>query len=272
MKQVKTVFITGASTGIGRCTAEYFAAKGWQVAATMRTPEKYPELAKIPGIKVFKLDVLDQASISAAIQDAIKAFGKIDVLVNNAGYGAVGPFEAASTDQIQRQFETNVFGLMNVCREIIPHFRDNQDGTLINIASMGGRITFPLYSLYHGTKWAVEGFSESLHYELRQFGIRVKIIEPGAIKTDFGERSAEVMSKPGLTVYDKYVTKTMGKMAASYNGAPGPIIIAKAILKAATNKSSSLRTTVGKEAPALLFIRRLIPESWFYGIVRSAVE
>ncbi len=267
----KTVLITGTSSGIGRETVKYFQAKGWNVAATMRTPDKEKELGNMPGVRLYRLDVLDEKSIRKAVSDAEKDFGQIDVLVNNAGYGAVGPFEAASPDQVKRQFETNVFGLMNVTREILPYFRKRCDGLIINISSIGGHLAFPLYSLYHGTKWAVEGFSESLQYELALFNIRVKIIEPGAIKTDFYDRSMDFFTKDGLTDYDSYVNRVMEKMQSAGNNAEGPLVIAKTIFRAANDKSPRLRYSAGGGAPLLLFMRRIIPNRVFFAIIRSAV-
>src|SRR6476469_7792630 len=153
----KTIFITGASSGIGKTTAIYFAERGWNVAATMRHPLKEETLIKYKTIKCYALDVLDEESIKLAFHAAIKDFGAIDILLNNAGYAALGPFEAADKYQISKQFDTNVIGLMSVCQQFIPYFRQQLNGTIINVASVGGRMTFPLYSLYHGTKWAVEG-------------------------------------------------------------------------------------------------------------------
>ncbi|MDX5347147.1 MAG: SDR family oxidoreductase [Hymenobacteraceae bacterium] len=268
----KTVLITGASSGIGRAAAVYFADKGWKVVATMRRPEQEDTLQQHNNITLLRLDVLDEASITAAVTSAIQTFGKIDVLINNAGYGAVGAFEAASQEQIKRQFDTNVFGLMNVTRALLPHFRQQKAGIIMNVASVGGRITFPLYSLYHGTKWAVEGFSESLHYELKPHNIQVKIIEPGAIKTDFYDRSQDLFRKEGLTAYDAYQQLALPNMQAVGAKAPGPEIVAKTMYKASTDGSSKLRYPVGSGAPALLFLRRIIPNKWFYGIVRSVVE
>jgi short-subunit dehydrogenase len=272
MKTNKTIFVTGASSGIGRSITEYFQQNGWNVAATMRNPDKDQHLSKLDNVKLYKLDVLDELSIQDSIDQAIKDFDGIDVIVNNAGYGAVGAFEAASNDQIKRQFDTNVFGLMNVTRAILPHFRAKKSGIIINVASVGGLITFPLYSLYHGTKWAVEGFSESLHYELKQFGIKVKLIEPGAIKTDFYDRSMEIMKKDGLLAYDEYAENALANMHDIGEKAPGPIIVAKKVFKAVTDGSSTLRYAVGSNAPLLLFLRRAIPNSWFFGMVSSIVE
>jgi NAD(P)-dependent dehydrogenase (short-subunit alcohol dehydrogenase family) len=268
----KTILITGSSSGIGKETALYFSERGWNVAATMRKPENNPELAAIPGIKLFTLDVTDSASINQAVDQIIQNFGKIDVILNNAGYGAVGPFESASDKMIKRQFDTNVFGVMNVIRAVLPHFRSQKNGMIINVTSMGGRITFPFYSLYHGTKWAVEGFSESLHYELREFNIRVKIIEPGAIKTDFYERSLDITKKEGLTAYDNYFNRAFPNMQKVGETAAGPEIVARKIYKAATDGRKKMRYPVGSNAPLLLFLRAVLPYRVFFFLVRKVVE
>lgn len=269
---MKTLLITGASAGIGRATARYFAQNGWNVAATMRRPEAETELGQLPNVNLFRLDVTDAASIQQAIADARAAFGGIDVVVNNAGYGAVGVFEAATPEQIRRQFDTNVFGVMNVIREILPHFREKRDGTIINVTSMGGLLTFPIYSVYHATKWAVEGFSESLQFELKPFNIRVKTIEPGAIKTEFYERSQDLFQKEGLTAYDDYQRVTFANSQKEGENAPGPEVVAKRIFQAANDRSFRLRYPVGNQAPVLLALRRLLPTGWFTGLVGEYVE
>ena len=257
----KTVLITGASSGIGKATAQEFQASGqWNVVATMRRPEQANDL---------RLDVTDEASITAAIAETIRRYGSIDAVVNNAGYGLVGPFEASTQQQIERQFQTNVFGLMNVTRAVLPHMRERRSGVIINVASMGGRITFPLYSLYHGTKWAVEGFSEGLQYELEEFGIRVKIIEPGPIRTDFYQRSMDVMRKAGLTAYDSFTNRAMPNMQkAGETGAP-PSATAKVIYKAATDGSKRIRYQ--SNTSGILFLRRLLPDGAFMAIIKRAV-
>ena len=180
----KTIFITGASSGLGKDTAKFFQSKGWNVVATMRQPDNGSELAALDNVLVTRLDVLDPASINSAVQEGIRKFGRIDVLVNNAGYGAYGPLESFARENIVRQFNTNVIGLLDVTRALLPHFRQNRDGVIINISSIGGKMAFPLGALYHGTKFAVEGISESLSYEVAQFGGKVKLVEPGAIATD----------------------------------------------------------------------------------------
>jgi NAD(P)-dependent dehydrogenase (short-subunit alcohol dehydrogenase family) len=268
----KTVLITGSSTGIGKSVAAYFQAMGWNVAATMRAPEKETELIELENIKCIRLDVTNESSIKAAIDETILAFGAIDVVVNNAGYGSIGPFEAASGQQIQQQFDTNVFGIMNVTRAILPYFRGRRSGVIINIASAGGRMTWPLYSLYHGTKWAVEGFSESLQYELRPFNIRVKIIEPGSIKTDFWGRSQEVLVKKGLDVYEEYVNTVVPNLQKSGAHAPEPDIVASVVYKAANDNSWQLRYQAGAGAAISMFLRRIFPTRWFNAVVRTVVE
>jgi NAD(P)-dependent dehydrogenase (short-subunit alcohol dehydrogenase family) len=266
----KTVFITGASTGIGYATAQLFHQKGWNVVATMRSPEKAIDLAELENVLCLPLDVTNFSTIQPAVDAALERFAAIDVLVNNAGYGLIGPFEACTAEQIQRQFATNVFGLMEVTRAFLPHFRSRSSGVIINIASIGGRTAFPLYSPYHATKWAVEGFTDSLQYELAPFNIRVKIIEPGPIKTDFYTRSPDIAQQPGLTAYDDFVAKVMPTMTkAGETGSP-PDVTAAVIFQAATDNSQRLRYPAGGNAGFLLLLRKLLPDSMFRAIVRAA--
>ncbi len=269
----KTILITGASTGIGYATALLFQQRGWNVVATMRSPEKATALAALANVCCLRLDVTNSESIQQAIEAALQRFGSIDVLVNNAGYGLIGAFEACSVEQIERQFATNVFGLMAVTRSLLPHFRAQKTGIIMNVSSIGGHMGFPLYSLYHSTKWAVEGFSESLQYELEPFNLRVKIIEPGPIKTDFYERSADLASMPGLTAYDAFVAKVMAtikNMGTGTTGSP-PEVTAQVIYQAATDGSRRLRYPAGGNAGALLLLRKLLPDRWFSSIIRLAM-
>ena len=184
-----TILITGSSSGIGKATAKYFQEKGWNVVATMRTPEKETELSELDNVLVTRLDVQDPDSIARAVQQGIETFGKIDVLLNNAGFGAFGILEAVPVEKIRRQFDVNVIGLIETTRAILPHFRANRSGTIINVASLAGKVAFPVTSLYNATKFAVEGFSEALCYEMESIGVKVKLVEPGVIKTDFIDRS-----------------------------------------------------------------------------------
>jgi NADP-dependent 3-hydroxy acid dehydrogenase YdfG len=183
--------ITGSSTGFGRTLAEAALAQGDRVIATARDvgkiqnlEQQYPQTAK-----AVRLDVTDRATIQTAVQSGLTAFGRIDVLVNNAGYGLMGAVEEVSDQQIHDQFETNFFGLLNVTRAVIPTFKKQGSGHIVNISSAGGRITLPMLGLYHASKFAVEGLSETLVQELKPFGIKVTIVEPGAFETDFATRS-----------------------------------------------------------------------------------
>jgi len=253
---MKTIVITGSSTGIGLATAKHFAEQGWNVAATMRTPEKDTELSAIDNVKLYQLDVTDEGSIEAARDAILSDFEKVDVVFNNAGYGLLGAFEAASTDQIKRQFDTNVFGLMDVTRAFLPHFRENRDGLFINVSSIGGLITFPLISLYHSTKWAVEGFSESLSYELSNLGIGVKIIEPGGVATDFGGRSMAYTQQEGLTAYDETLAKFQESMGDSGLAQSTPELMAEGVFEAATDGKTQLRYLLGEDAVQLYASRQ----------------
>ena len=268
----KTVLITGASTGIGLATAQLFQQQGWNVVATMRSPTADHELASLSNVLCLALDVTKVDTIHAAVDRAIAQFGAIDVIVNNAGYALIGAFEACDMADIRGQFETNVFGLMEVTRAVLPHFRTRQQGIIINVASVGGRVAFPVYSPYHGTKWAINGFSESLQYELRQFNIKVKIIEPGAIKTDFYSRSITVAKRAGLTAYDDYVSKTLPQMDRAGAEGSAPQVTAQGIYKAATDGTWKLRYPAGGNAGLLLGLRKLFPDAWFTALIRRSIE
>ena len=259
----QTILITGASSGIGKATAKFFQEKGWNVVATMRTPEKELELTTLDNVLVTKLDVLDADSITKAIQQGIEKFGKIDVLVNNAGYGAYGPLEATPTENIKRQFDVNVMGLLDVAKAILPHFRKNKEGIVINISSVGGKMTFPLGSLYHGTKFAVEGISEALSFEMEAIGCKVKIVEPGAIKTDFASRSFNFNNDESLIEYQPLVGKLFNAMESILENASEPIVVAKVIYEAATDGTDQLRYTAGDDAKVIIANRTELDDRAF---------
>jgi NAD(P)-dependent dehydrogenase (short-subunit alcohol dehydrogenase family) len=248
----QNVFITGASSGIGRATALRFQQAGWQVVATMRRPEKETELTQLKNVKVLPLDVTEVASVRKAVQQSIDAFGGIDAVINNAGYGLMGPFEAATQEQIDRQFTTNVYGVMNVVREVLPHFRERRQGVIVNNTSIGGRIALPTASLYVSSKFAVEGFSEALAYELRELGIQVKIVEPGAVATDFFGRSMDQAYNSALTDYNPTLEKVQAVFSSEefMAGASQPEQIAEVMFTAATDGSDQLRYIAGEDAKA----------------------
>ena len=265
-----TILITGASSGIGRETALLFSSCDWNVLAASRSIEKMQaDFKDHANIFPLEMDVSDPVSIKKAIKEITAKNISIDVLVNNAGFALKGAFEYSKPEQIKKEFETNVFGLMDLTREVIPMMRSRGSGTIINISSIGGLIGFPLYSLYQATKFAVEGFSESLSYELRQFNIRVKIVEPGLIQTNFYESSMDHTSNP-KTDYDDFIKGVDIADKKNTTNASKPIVIAKCIYKAANDGSNRLRYHAGKNASLLISLKKILPDSMFFGLIRSA--
>lgn len=264
----KTILITGTSSGIGKATAIHFQQKGWNVIATMRSPEKDTELKELENVLLEKLDVLDLESINQAIQNGIEKFGKIDALVNNAGYGAYGPLESFPRENIIKQFNTNVIGLMDVTKAIIPHFRANKDGVIVNISSIGGQMTFALGSLYHGTKFAVEGISESLHYEMKEIGVKVKIVEPGMIATDFGGRSFDFQAGE-IADYQPIIGALMKQWQNPDNTSSAASLVADVIYTAVTDDSEQLRYRAGDDANFLLDSRKKMTDDEFFSMMNN---
>ena len=265
---LKTILITGASSGIGKATAIHFINQGWNVIATMRSPENETELGEFDNIHLEKLDVLDLESINSAINKGIEKFGKIDALLNNAGYGAYGPLESFPRENIIKQFNTNVIGLMDVTKAIIPHFRQNKDGIIVNISSIGGQMTFALGSLYHGTKFAVEGISESLHYEMNEIGVKVKIVEPGFIATDFGGRSFDFQAGE-IADYQPIIESLMKQWQNPNNTVAPPILVANVIYKAVTDETNQLRYRAGDDANFLLASRKKMTDQEFFAMMNK---
>ena len=267
---MKTIVITGASSGIGKATAKHFAAQGWQVAATMRQPEKETELSEFENIRLYPLDVTQQASIDSATAQILNDYGTVDVVLNNAGYGLAGVFEAATPEQIRRQFDTNVFGLMEVTRAFLPHLRANKAGMFINVSSLGGLLTYPFTSLYHSTKWAVEGFSESLAFELGELGIQVKLVEPGAVATDFSGRSMDFAMPDALPDYLPAAQKFMAEQANSDRVPATAKQIAEGIYAAATDGTARLRYPLG-DAPQTHALRQQVGDDAFIASIRQSI-
>lgn len=265
-----TILITGASSGIGKVTARHFYDQGWNVIATMRTPEKETDLAALKNVLVTRLDVTDEESIGSAVKAGIAKFGRIDVLLNNAGYGAYGPLEAFPMDRIRRQFDTNVIGLLAVTKAVLPHMRANEAGTIVNISSIGGQMTYPLGALYHGTKFAVEGISESLHFELEAAGVKVKIVEPGMIATDFGGRSFDFVNDEGMTEYQPVVQALFSSWSGDTAAAASPpSVVAEAIWTAVNDGTDTLRYRAGADAVELLDNRKALDDATFIGGLKA---
>ena len=269
----KTVLITGCSSGIGLATAEYFQQRGWNVSATMRNPDADSKnLKRLDDTICPKLDVNDTATIKSAIDETIRQFGSIDVVVNNAGYALMGAFETLDKEQIRRQFDTNVFGLMEVCREILPYFRDQKSGTLINVSSMVGRVPLPFYSVYNASKHAVEGFTEGLVYELEPFNVNVKIIEPGAVNTDFFGRSSDRANATGESAYHDHSSWRLQTMDRFGPGGSDSVDVARVIWNAANDSSNKLRYAVGIDAKGIMAARQLLPGATFRSLIKFGLS
>ncbi|MCK8462945.1 SDR family oxidoreductase [Aliiroseovarius sp. S1339] len=266
----ETILITGCSSGIGRLTAKLFQERGWNVIATVRSnPEDDTELNALDKVLVTTLVVTKKDTIDAAVAAGIEHFGKIDVVLNNAGYGSYGLLEATPEHKMRMQYEVNVIGTMLVMQAIIPHFRKRGAGTIINISSMGGKITFPLGTFYHGSKFAVEGLSEALSFELSAIGVRVKLVEPGMMKTNFGGSSFDMTLDPTLTEYDDFVAGVTAAMAAGGEGAGDPIQVAETIWQAATDGTDQMRYVSGRDAEQIISARKAMDDPEYLAMIRS---
>ena len=257
----RTIFITGASSGLGRATAKLFASKGWKVIATMRNPAKEPELDKLLGVVLLPLDVTDSAQIKRTVERVVTT-GGVDVVFNNAGYGLAGPLEGLTDEQIARMVNTNLMGTILTTKAFIPHFRERRAGLFINTTSIGGLVAVPFNSVYHATKWALEGWSESMAFELNRFGIGMKTVLPGGMKTDFFTRSFDTGRHEA---YDKLVDRVMGAITApqqmeSYSS---PEQIAEVVYEAATDGKDQLRYVAGADAKAIYAMRQQMGDEAF---------
>ena len=265
----KTILITGASSGIGKVTAKLFHDKGWNVIATMRKPEAEEELIKLDNVLVTRLHVTDADSTQMAVAAGIERFGKIDVVVNNAGYGAYGPLEATPMEKVRRQFDTNVIGLLETTKAVLPHFRTNRKGVIVNVSSIGGKMAFLLGSLYHGSKFAVEGLSEALSFEMEAIGVKVKIIEPGVINTDFGGRSFDFNNDESMVEYQEVVQKLVAAVGSVQDTAADPIVVAEVIYGAVTDGTNQLRYTAGEDAEVIIASRKQQDDATFIGTMKE---
>jgi NAD(P)-dependent dehydrogenase (short-subunit alcohol dehydrogenase family) len=271
MDMSKVILITGCSSGIGHATAHFFADEDWNVVATMRHPEnRETDLKGMENVDLIHLDVTDPPSIREAVRSTLEKHGRIDVLVNNAGYPVEGVFEAITEEQARKQFDTNVLGMMNVIREVLPVMRKQRDGIIVNVSSMGGKATLPLYSVYDSTKWAVEGLSEGLMYELRSLNIKVKVIEPGIIRTNFYDSSMILAKNEGLAEYDGFVEAAHRGVKRSVKQGSPPELVALCINKAVTDGTWKLRYHAGRYSGTLLALRRANPDRVFFWFLRRS--
>jgi NADP-dependent 3-hydroxy acid dehydrogenase YdfG len=269
----KAVLITGCSSGIGHATAALLVEQGWKVYATARRPETLAELAQ-KGCETLALDVLDEQSMSAAVSAVTEAEGAVGVLVNNAGYSQSGAIETVAIEQVRRQFETNVFGLIRMCQLVLPGMREQQWGKIVNIGSMGGRLTFPGGGLYHATKYAVEAISDALRFEVRGFGVDVILVEPGLIITNFGETATASVVADEQGPYARF-NKAVAKLTAGAYTGPmsklggGPDVVAKTIAGALKASRPKARYPVTTSAHLMINQRRFTPDRVWDLIMRT---
>lgn len=268
----KVIVLTGASSGIGFQTAEMLAKQGHVVYGAARRVEKMEPL-KVFGIKPLEMDVTSEESIDKAIETIVGVEGRIDVLVNNAGYGSYGAIEDVSIEEARKQFDVNLFGLAMLTKKVLPYMRKQHNGTIINVSSMGGRVTTYFGAWYHATKYALEAFSDALRMETKAFGINVSIIEPGGIKTPWGFIAAnhlEESAKGGA--YEEQAKKTAEGMRKQYSGnmMSDPKVIAKAISRATNARRPKTRYLVGLGAKPLVFLHSILPTRCFDWIMMHA--
>ncbi len=266
----KVVLITGCSSGIGYSTALFLAHRGFQVYATMRNPSNAGALLKekegeeLP-IEILKLDVTDEKTIKSAVKKIIREKGRIDILINNAGFGVEGPIEKIPMDDLYSVFEKNFFGLVMLTKEVLPHMLRAGSGRIVNVSSAAGKISIPFFSAYCSSKYAVEGFSESLRHELEPRGIKVVLIEPGVVNTNFYKNTKRVSTASGGPIYTDYFKES------TFEHGKGilPEKVAEVVQKAVTSSKPKMRYTAGRDAWAGTFFRKVLPERVFLWGVRK---
>jgi short-subunit dehydrogenase len=269
----KTALVTGASSGIGEATARKLLASGYIVYGAARRVERMAKLAE-DGVRILTMDVTDDASMVAGIEAIIADTGRVDVLVNNAGYGSYGALEDVPISEAKYQFEVNIFGLARLTQLVLPHMRAQGSGHIVNVSSVGGKIYEPLGGWYHATKFAVEGLSDSLRLELAPFGIRVIVIEPGAIATEWSAIAADGLVKTSGTTAYAELARNGAAMLNMTDGNPrlasSPTVVADAIAKAVSKRRPRTRYAVGGGAKPVLALRRALPDKAFDAVVSRA--
>jgi NAD(P)-dependent dehydrogenase (short-subunit alcohol dehydrogenase family) len=280
MTPSKTILITGCSSGIGQATAKHLNERGWTVYATARRQDSLAELHEA-GCHTLALDVTDEASMRRAVGEVEDREGAIGVLVNNAGYSQSGAIETVPMDAVRAQFETNVFGMVRMCQLVLPGMRAEGGGKIVNLSSMGGRFTFPGGGYYHASKHAVEAISDALRFEVQEFGIRVIIVEPGLIRTQFGASavgsitSATAPAPDGAGPYDEFNAAVGSATVQSYEVGPiarlggPPEAVARKIEKAISTDRPRTRYTVTPSAKVLLGLHALLPDRGWDAFVGS---
>jgi len=261
--------VTGASSGIGEATAQRLHGLDYVVYGMARRVDRMAALAEL-GVRTLAMDVTDDQSTSAAVEQVVAEHGRVDVLVNNAGYGSYGALEDVPLSEARYQFEVNVFGLARLTQLVLPHMRRQGSGRIINISSVGGKIYEPLGDWYHATKFAVEGLSDSLRVELRPFGVDVVIIEPGAIRTEWGAISAQKLRQASAGTAYQEQAASMAAVLESFSGlASPPTVIADTIARAVTARRPRTRYVAGRGARAIITARQVLPDRAFDALIVS---
>lgn len=260
------VLITGASSGIGKAIAEALAKLGYKVYGTSRKLEAgkilevIPKSQNNPGfLHMLQLDVCSEESVENAVNLVLNKEGRIDILINNAGFGIAGSIEDTTVEEALSQFDANFFGVLRMCRKVMPAMRANKNGLILNISSVAGLISVPFQSMYSASKYAVEALTEALRIEVKPFGIRVSMVEPGDTKTGFTDKRIYVAASAEDSVYNEKFTKSIKTMEVSEMNGPGPDKIVKAALKIISMKNPPIRITAGFSYKAIVFLKRVLP-------------
>lgn len=267
---MKTIFITGATSGIGKETAKYFSENNWKVIGTSRKKISAKELGFNENVTIYSdVDITSLKSIKVAREKAQKEFGFVDVVLNNAGFGMIGAIETCDEKEIRAQFETNVFGHVNVIKEFLPVMRENNKGHIINITSIGGKIAFPYFGYYNATKYSMEAISEALWYELKDTNIKVKVVEPGFTRTGFATTGMKEGSV-NIPFYKEPIKKLRDRMVGNTKSGNGsdPIEVSKVIFKAANDDNKKLRYNAGSLSGTLLFAKKYFPDFAFMNLIK----
>lgn len=263
--------VTGASSGIGKAIVQQLLKDGWIVYGAARRVQKMADIEAM-GAKVLSLDVTDDASMTTAVQTLLSAEGQIDALVNNAGYGSYGALEDVPLQEAKRQFDVNVFGLMRLTQLVLPSMRAAKSGTIVNISSMGGRIWMPIGGWYHATKHAVEVLSDALRMETEPFGIRVVVVQPGAIESEWSSIAAQTLRENSQGSAYQRTVEPMANLLEDYQNASSPNVVAKAVSKAVNSRNPKRRYATPMDAKLYIFLHWLLPDWAWERLIASAIQ
>jgi short-subunit dehydrogenase len=264
----KVIIITGASSGIGKETALFLVKHNCTVYGMARRTDKLKEL-ELHGVRTLTVDITDETSVTGAISKIIESEGRIDVLINNAGYGEYGAIEDVSIENAKKQMDVNLFGLARITRQVLPHMRRQKSGRIINISSIGGKMTTPMGGWYYASKFAVEGLSDSLRMEVKQFGIDVVLVEPGSIKSEWTGIAMNIMKQASQKSPYAHFAEKAAALASYAEKSPEPVVIARLIQKIIAAKSPKARYSKGFLAKPLLFLKKYLSDAMFDTIILS---